>query len=65
MMDTAEQIKALRAATGLTQKEFAARCGIPHRTLISWEVGDRRPPSYTIRLLELAAKNIASGEQNT
>lgn len=34
-MEQAEQIKALRAATGLTQKEFAARFGIPHRTLIS------------------------------
>ena len=29
MMDTAEQIKALRAATGLTQKEFAARLRHP------------------------------------
>lgn len=58
MMESAEQVKALRAAIGLTQKEFSARFGIPHRTLISWETGARTPPDYAINLLRLAVYSV-------
>lgn len=43
-MTTAEQIKAIRASTGLTQKEFEKAFGIPSRTYEAWEMGERKPP---------------------
>lgn len=57
-MTPAEQVKEIRAVTGLSQKKFAEKTGIPLRTLISWETGDRKPPAYTTRLLALAVQNL-------
>ena len=57
-MTPAEQVKEIRASSGLTQEKFAEKIGIPLRTLISWETGDRKPPAYTIRLLALAVQNL-------
>lgn len=53
-MTTAEQIKSIRAVSGLTQAAFASRYGIPKRTIEAWEMGQRTPPPYVIRLLETA-----------
>lgn len=53
-MTTAEQIKAIRAESNLTQAAFASRYGIPKRTVEAWEMGQRTPPPYVIRLLETA-----------
>lgn len=53
-MNTADQIKAIRAGTGLSQKKFAEAFGIPSRTYEAWEMGERKPPAYVIRLLQLA-----------
>lgn len=50
-MNTAEQIRAIRARTGLSQAAFAARYEIPKRTVEAWEMGQRTPPPYVIRLL--------------
>lgn len=50
-MTPAEQIKSIRARTGLSQAAFAARYDIPKRTVEAWEMGQRTPPSYVIRLL--------------
>lgn len=44
-------IKELRERTGLSQSKFAARYGIPVRTLQGWEIG-KRVPDYVIHLLE-------------
>ena len=57
-MTQAEQIKEIRASTGLSQKKFAEKTGVPVRTLVSWEVGDRKPPSYAIQLLRLAVQTL-------
>lgn len=57
-MTPAEQIKAIRASTGLSQKKFAEKTGVPVRTLVSWETGDRKPPSYAIQLLRLAVQAL-------
>lgn len=57
-MTQAEQIKEIRASTGLSQKKFAEKTGVPVRTLVSWEVGDRKPPSYAIQLLRLAVQAL-------
>lgn len=53
-MTPAEQIRAIRASTGLTQAAFAARYEIPKRTYEAWEMGERTPPSYVVRLLASA-----------
>lgn len=51
-MTPAEQVKAIRANTGLSQSKFAAQFEIPTRTLERWESGDRVPPAYVLKLLE-------------
>ena len=45
-------IKEIRSMSGLTQKAFAEKYGIPKRTLESWEMGERKPPEYVAALLE-------------
>ena len=50
-------VKELRAQTGLSQSQFAARFQIPVRTLQQWEQGRQDPPPYVVamikRILEL------------
>lgn len=58
-MTSAEQIKAIRTSTGLSQKKFAEKTGVPARTILSWETGDRTPPAYVIPLLRLAVRALA------
>ena len=58
-MTPAEEIRAIRAGTGLSQASFAARFEIPKRTIEAWETGDRTPPPYVIKLLSLAARSCA------
>ena len=39
--------------TGLTQEEFGKHmCGIPRRTVQSWEIGERKPPEYVRGLIQ-------------
>ena len=45
-------IRNLRRKLGDTQSEFAARYGIPFRTIQNWEAGVRTPPAYILDLLE-------------
>lgn len=61
-MTTAEQIKSIRARTGLSQAAFAARYDIPKRTVEAWEMGQRTPPPYVIRLLSEAVRSAEGGE---
>ena len=44
-------IKELRDSTGMTQKEFASRYGIPISTLRKWEQGESSPAPYVASLL--------------
>ena len=55
-MDTAKQIKELRASTGMSRKEFSERTGIPVRTLEDWEAARRTPPEYIPRLIAYQLK---------
>ncbi len=45
-------IREMRRQLGNTQSEFAARYGIPFRTIQNWETGARKPPEYIVALLE-------------
>ena len=62
-MTTAEQIKAIRASTGLSQKKFSEKTGVPARTILSWETGYRTPPSYVIPLLRLTVRALGVDEK--
>lgn len=62
-MTPSEQIKAIRASTGLTQKKFAEKTGVPVRTILSWETEDRKPPAYVIPLLRLAVLALGCDEK--
>lgn len=64
-MTTAEQIKAIRASTGLTQKEFEKAFGIPSRTYEAWEMGERKPPQYVIRLLDTATEKLRKNAETS
>jgi putative transcriptional regulator len=45
--------KAIRAASRLTQAEFAARIGVPLETVRNWEQGKRAPRGPARALLKL------------
>ncbi len=49
-------IKELRAITGLSQQKFGDKYGIPRRTLQNWELGLRKAPDYTVKMLEAQIK---------
>lgn len=50
-MEVRDQIKSMRAETGMSQAKFCEYFGIPRRTLEEWERGSRKPPEYLVRLL--------------
>ena len=50
-MEVRDQIKKMRAETGMSQAKFCEYFGIPKRTLEEWERGSRKPPEYLVRLL--------------
>lgn len=47
-------IKELRQMTGLSQKAFSEKYGIPQRSIENWEseTNSRKPTEYLIELLE-------------
>lgn len=49
--DAATAIKTIRAATGLSQADFAAALHIPRRTVEKWERGENVPSDYMIELI--------------
>ncbi len=55
---TAMELKAIRAAAKLSQKQMGEQLGIPGTTYQSWEQGkSHMPDRYTEQLREIAAKN--------
>lgn len=50
-MEEQKQIINIREITGLNRKEFAERFDIPYRTISDWELGNRKPPEYLLKLL--------------
>lgn len=51
-MEMKEQIKQLRARTGLTQAKFAEKFSIPKHNVETWEMGIRKPPVYVVKTIE-------------
>ena len=55
-MTNRERILAVRRSTGLSQRRFGKRFGIPYRTVENWESGVRACPPYVVEMLEALAK---------
>ncbi len=53
-------VRAARAATGLSQAEFAKLLGVSVRTLQEWEQGRRAPSGAAATLLRIAARHPAA-----
>lgn len=51
------QVARARAATGLSQGEFAALLGVSVRTLQEWEQGRKTPSGAAATLLRVAARH--------
>ena len=51
MTEFCEELKAARAAAGLSQHGMADRTLIPVRTIQKWEIGERTPPPYVQRFV--------------
>lgn len=49
-------VKAIRAATGLSQADFARSIGVKKATLLNWEQDRRRPDGPARVLLALIAR---------
>jgi putative transcriptional regulator len=54
--DAKEEVKRIRAASGLSQAAFAKAYGIPRRTLENWESGANAAPEYVVKLLAYAVE---------
>ena len=55
--DIRQTIKELRAATGLTQEQFAAKIGVTFSTVNRWENGKGKPsPLAMLRIRALLKK---------
>lgn len=59
---TAEQVRAIRQALGLSQRELAGQIGCGKRTLAAWEAGELAPTDYryVARLRELGAEAVVA-----
>jgi putative transcriptional regulator len=55
-MTDADYARDIRARSGLTQAEFAARIGVPLETVRNWEQGKRSPRGPARALLKLIDK---------
>ncbi|MEW5790004.1 MAG: helix-turn-helix domain-containing protein [Pseudomonadota bacterium] len=58
MNEIRDRIKAWRHALGLTQEEFARRVGIPKRTLVGYENGEREPGSSALAAIAKTGVNM-------
>ncbi len=50
-LTSGQQLRALRARTGMNRRVFAEYFGIPYRTMQDWELGNREMPEYLLRLI--------------
>jgi transcriptional regulator with XRE-family HTH domain len=57
-MSIAHRLKAWRHALGLTQEQFAQRCGLPKRTVIGYENDEREPGSAALAAIAKTGVNM-------
>ncbi|MBO4262078.1 MAG: helix-turn-helix domain-containing protein [Clostridia bacterium] len=61
---TAEDIKNIRLATGLTQVLFAKYMGVSPKTVEAWESGRNHPEGTACRLLTMTQKDPSFPEKS-
>ena len=57
-MSLAHRLRAWRHALGLTQEQFAQRCGLPKRTIIGYENEEREPGSAALAAIAKTGVNM-------
>jgi len=57
LIESGEDVAALRRFVGLSQSQFARAMAISVHTLRNWEQGRRRPEGPAIGLLRIAARH--------
>lgn len=50
---TAEEVKGIRNATGMSQKAFAGYLGVSEKTVEAWEAGINKPSGAASRILNM------------
>lgn len=50
---TADEVKAIRDKTGLSQKLFASYMGVSNKTVEAWEAGTNHPSGAASRILSM------------
>lgn len=58
IIDFKTQLRAEIARSGLSQRVFAEKLGVPQRTLESWVLGVRLPNPFTQKSVLAAAEGI-------
>ena len=56
--DLSKMVREVRAALGLTQKQFAAKIGVAYATVNRWENNRRKPCPLAMQQLEKLQKEI-------
>ncbi|MHC4759135.1 MAG: helix-turn-helix domain-containing protein [Planctomycetota bacterium] len=56
--DLSKMVREIRAALGLTQKQFAAKIGVAYATVNRWENNRRKPCALAMGQLEKLQKKI-------
>ncbi|HVM62253.1 MAG TPA: helix-turn-helix transcriptional regulator [Verrucomicrobiae bacterium] len=59
---TAQKVKRLREAAGLTQAQLADWLGVTAKHVAHLEIGFRPAGPQTVRLLDILAERVKSGE---
>ena len=54
---TAQEVKAIRHETGMSQKLFAEYLGVSVKTVESWEAGVNHPAGSSSRILSMMERN--------
>lgn len=57
-MSIQQRIKDWRHALGMTQEQFASRAGIPKRTLVGYENGEREPGAAALAAIARTGANM-------
>ena len=50
------EVRKLRDSMGMNRKKFCDYYGIPYRTVLDWEAGKRKMPSYVLRMMKYVAE---------
>lgn len=56
--------KDLRTKLNMTQKQFAAACGLPQRTLENWEEGKNKIKAYEYNWLKFFTEHLSNGDND-